>query len=79
MLHGAVASAPMLVQDASSDAMQQSPAAATTTCLRELRIRDFALVADDVVSFRPGLNVVTGESGSGKSVLVSWGPVVGPS
>jgi type II secretory pathway predicted ATPase ExeA len=41
------------------------------TCLRELRIKDFALVAEDVIYFQQGLNVITGESGSGKSVLVS--------
>lgn len=40
------------------------------THLRELRIRDFALIADQTISFMPGLNVITGESGSGKSVLV---------
>ncbi len=33
--------------------------------------RDFALVADETVELRPGLNVVTGESGAGKSVLVT--------
>ena len=40
------------------------------TCLEEIRIHDFALVAGQVVTFVRGLNVVTGESGSGKSVLV---------
>jgi hypothetical protein len=40
------------------------------TCLRELRIKDFALIANDTIRFSPGLNVITGESGSGKSVLV---------
>jgi hypothetical protein len=33
--------------------------------------RDFALVAEERIKLRPGLNVITGESGSGKSVLVS--------
>lgn len=36
------------------------------TYLAELFIRDFALVAEQRVSLTPGLNVVTGESGSGK-------------
>ncbi|KAK9819715.1 hypothetical protein WJX72_001582 [[Myrmecia] bisecta] len=39
--------------------------------LSELHIRDFALVADQRVVLRPGLNVITGESGAGKSVLVT--------
>ena len=30
--------------------------------------RNFALVEDETVHFGPGLNVITGESGSGKSV-----------
>lgn len=33
--------------------------------------RDFALVAREEVTLHPGLNVITGESGAGKSVLVS--------
>ncbi|GFR51418.1 hypothetical protein Agub_g13706 [Astrephomene gubernaculifera] len=40
------------------------------THLQRLTIRDFALVCEQEVQFGPGLNVVTGESGSGKSVLV---------
>ncbi|CAL8460865.1 g396 [Coccomyxa elongata] len=39
--------------------------------INRLHIRDFALVADETVELRPGLNVVTGESGAGKSVLVT--------
>ena len=42
----------------------------TLTHISELRIQDFALVHDQRVQFTPGLNVITGESGSGKSVLV---------
>lgn len=41
------------------------------TVLEEVRINNFALVANQIVYFKRGLNVVTGESGSGKSVLVS--------
>lgn len=32
--------------------------------------RNFALVEDQRVTLAPGLNVLTGESGAGKSVLV---------
>jgi DNA repair protein RecN (Recombination protein N) len=38
--------------------------------LRELRIRNFAVVENLTVSFTPGLNVLTGETGAGKSILV---------
>ena len=38
--------------------------------LERLRIRDLALLESAEVEFRPGLNVVTGETGAGKSLLV---------
>jgi DNA repair protein RecN (Recombination protein N) len=38
--------------------------------LRELRIRNFAVVENVTVPFVPGLNVLTGETGAGKSILV---------
>jgi DNA repair protein RecN (Recombination protein N) len=38
--------------------------------LRELRIRNFAVVESVAVEFRPGLNVLTGETGAGKSMLI---------
>ncbi len=38
--------------------------------LRELRVRDLALVAEARVGFEPGLNLLTGETGSGKSLIV---------
>jgi DNA repair protein RecN (Recombination protein N) len=38
--------------------------------LRELRIRNFAVVENVSVPFAPGLNVLTGETGAGKSMLV---------
>jgi DNA repair protein RecN (Recombination protein N) len=38
--------------------------------LRELRVRDLALVAEARVRFEPGLNLLTGETGSGKSLVV---------
>ncbi|KAK9798188.1 hypothetical protein WJX73_001384 [Symbiochloris irregularis] len=43
-----------------------------------LCIRDFALVDHQILELQPGLNVVTGESGAGKSVLMSaLGQVLG--
>jgi DNA repair protein RecN (Recombination protein N) len=38
--------------------------------LKELRVRDLALVAESTVHFGPGLNLLTGETGSGKSLIV---------
>ncbi len=38
--------------------------------LKELRVRDLALVAESSVRFGPGLNLLTGETGSGKSLIV---------
>ena len=38
--------------------------------LRTLRIRDLAIIEEVAVEFRPGLNVLTGETGAGKSILV---------
>jgi DNA repair protein RecN (Recombination protein N) len=38
--------------------------------LKELRVRDLALVAESTVRFGPGLNLLTGETGSGKSLIV---------
>jgi DNA repair protein RecN (Recombination protein N) len=38
--------------------------------LQEIHIRNYAVVENLTVEFRPGLNVLTGETGSGKSVLV---------
>lgn len=38
--------------------------------LQTLRVRNLALVEDITVEFQPGLNVITGETGAGKSVLI---------
>ncbi|MCZ6918253.1 MAG: DNA repair protein RecN [Gemmatimonadetes bacterium] len=38
--------------------------------LTELRVRDLAVIADATLALRPGLNVLTGETGAGKSILV---------
>jgi DNA repair protein RecN (Recombination protein N) len=38
--------------------------------LRELRIRDIAIIDDLALTFGPGLNVITGETGAGKSIIM---------
>jgi len=38
--------------------------------LIELRVRDLATIADVTLQLGPGLNVLTGETGAGKSMLV---------
>ncbi len=38
--------------------------------LRELRVRDLAVIADVTLPLRAGLNVLTGETGAGKSMVV---------
>jgi DNA repair protein RecN (Recombination protein N) len=38
--------------------------------LKLLRIRDFALIRELEIEFGPGLNLLTGETGSGKSIIV---------
>src|SRR6185295_16979768 len=40
------------------------------TMLRELSIRNLAVVEEAVVPFAAGLNVLTGETGAGKSIVV---------
>lgn len=38
--------------------------------LAELEIRDFALIEHVIVPFKPGLNILTGETGAGKSIII---------
>src|SRR5205814_6875738 len=38
--------------------------------LTTLRIKNLALVADLTLELQPGLNVITGETGAGKSILI---------
>ena len=46
--------------------------------LEYLRIRNLALIEDMQLEFEPGMNVLTGETGAGKSILVdSLGVILG--
>src|SRR5213078_1739747 len=38
--------------------------------LTTLRIKNLALVADLTLELQPGLNIITGETGAGKSILI---------
>ncbi len=38
--------------------------------LLELRVENYALINQAAVSFGPGLNLLTGETGAGKSILI---------
>ena len=38
--------------------------------LHELHIRDFAIIDDLHLTFGPGLNILTGETGAGKSIII---------
>ena len=41
-----------------------------STMLTLLRVKNLALVEDASVEFKPGLNIITGETGAGKSILI---------
>src|SRR5665811_2537942 len=46
--------------------------------LLELSISDFAIIASSRISFGPGMHVLTGETGAGKSILLdALGAVLG--
>ena len=38
--------------------------------LLELKVKDFGIIEDMDWALRPGLNVITGETGAGKSLVV---------
>jgi DNA repair protein RecN (Recombination protein N) len=39
--------------------------------LRELRIKNFAVIDEAALELRPGLNILTGETGAGKSIVLN--------
>ena len=38
--------------------------------IRHLKIRDFAIIENADIDFHDGLNIITGETGSGKSIVI---------
>src|SRR5512142_1235598 len=42
----------------------------TTRVLLELRVENYAVIDQVAVEFAPGLNLLTGETGAGKSILI---------
>ena len=38
--------------------------------LEQLAIANFAIIEKTRIDFRPGLNILTGETGAGKSILI---------
>src|ERR1700704_4510721 len=41
-----------------------------TLVLAELRLENYAVIDNAVIEFSPGLNLLTGETGAGKSILI---------
>ncbi|KUO70223.1 MAG: hypothetical protein APF77_18185 [Clostridia bacterium BRH_c25] len=38
--------------------------------LQEISIKNYVIIGQQVISFEPGLNIITGETGSGKSLII---------
>src|SRR5947209_15783598 len=46
--------------------------------LRQLYIRDYALIDEITIAFERGLNIITGETGAGKSIVLgAFGLLIG--
>lgn len=67
-----------LQQDHSVSGCHSGRLKATTAMLLELSITDFAIIEHSSIHFEQGLNVLTGETGAGKSILLdALGSVLG--
>ncbi len=54
----------------SGSTQRPRPGETRASVLRELRVRNFAVVEEATLEFGPGLSVLSGETGAGKSLLV---------
>src|SRR6478609_4975976 len=50
--------------------LRRPPSGSARPVLTCLRVRSFAIIDELEVEFEPGMNVVTGETGAGKSILI---------
>jgi DNA repair protein RecN (Recombination protein N) len=55
----------------SSRQMLPQPTAAAASMLKELSIRNFAIIDDLQIQFEPGLTILSGETGAGKSIIIN--------
>ncbi len=60
----------LLRADAEEAAVGRPLRSGAEVVLTELRVRDLAVIADVTLPLQPGFNVLTGETGAGKSMLV---------
>jgi len=51
--------------------LQRKPPAPALSMLKELSIRNFAIIDDLSIRFEEGLSVLTGETGAGKSIIIN--------
>jgi DNA repair protein RecN (Recombination protein N) len=58
------------LQDAGERSADEGPAGAGPMMLEELHVRDLALIEEAWLELGPGMTVLTGETGAGKTVLV---------
>src|SRR6185503_12875475 len=66
----AARSAGVLLAPARQAALGRPLRAGDRAMIAELRVRDLATIADVTLQLAPGLNVLSGETGAGKSMLV---------